>query len=196
MSAAFFEQAWPRGNRRLRALRDGWTSTLAGKRRKRRKDLRGGIEGRDGFLPICPYIFSGLASAQSGLSSIRMRGKTIATLASWRVWPFAIGITHASKLSQNYHSTLATLEQGTSLRGKRQICRTDDARSRSSGRRPHNATTRRALGKGAPNIRSPGPKYWGPISSKFIRGKTWRDLSLAGPLKSWVDTVDTVDTRG
>jgi hypothetical protein len=68
MSAAFFEQVWPRGNRWPRALRDGWKLTLAGKRRKRCKDLRGGIEGRDGFLPIRIYIFSGLASAQSGTS--------------------------------------------------------------------------------------------------------------------------------
>jgi len=140
MSVAARQPRW------LRALRDGWTLTLAGKRRKRCKDLLGGIEGRDGFLPIRRYIFSGLASAQSGLSSIRVRGKTIATLASRRVWPFAIGITYTSqtltKLSLNPRNPhKAQAFEGSRRYGELMMLETEVAAG------PHNATSRRALGK-------------------------------------------------
>jgi len=49
---------------------------------------------------------------------------------------------------------------------------------------PHNATTRWAFGK------SHGPKYWGPILREIIRGKTWRDLSLAKLTQKYLDRLD------
>jgi len=42
-----------------------------------------------------------------------------------------------------------------------------------SGRDPHNATTRPAI------IKAYGLKISGPLRTKIIRGKTWRDLSPA-----------------
>lgn len=49
-----------------------------------------------------------------------------------------------------------------------------------SGRSSHNATTRRAIGKGIARISEAyGLKISGPFRTKIIRGKTWRDLSPA-----------------
>jgi len=94
-------------------------STVAGGQRKQFNGLPAGIEGCDGFPPPYVYIFSWMPSAQSGTEFLYTRAEKLSQLSrhgAFGLVPSAL-LTHY-KLSQNYLSTLATLEEGKAFRGR------------------------------------------------------------------------------